>query len=77
MAYEIAIVYKYDWYQKVLRSMVYNFFFFLFLFFFYKKIGLGVNVDEVIAQMLHKTLIEKFKKDKCIRGLQIIFGKQI
>ena len=55
-AYEIAKNYGYDGYQIVLASMVYRF--------FDKKIGLGVSLNEQLAEELHKPVIEKFKRRK-------------
>ena len=51
-AYESAIKPKYDGYQRGLASMVYKF--------FDKKIGSGMNVNEVLAQELHKPMNKKF-----------------
>ena len=55
-AYEIVINPKYDGYQRGLTSVVYNF--------FDKKTGLGASVNEVLAQKLHKSLIEIFRRRK-------------
>ena len=38
--------------------------------FFYKKIGSGVNVNEVLAQELHKLMIKKFKRRKVYTRLK-------
>ena len=54
--HEIAINPKYDAYQRGLGSMMYKF--------VDKKIGSGVNVNEVLAQELHKPVIKKFRKIK-------------
>ena len=35
------------------------------------------NLNEVLAQYLHKVVIKKFKRKKGMRGLRIIFGNQI
>ena len=61
-AYEIAINSKYDSYQRGLANKVYKF--------FDKKIGSGVasnrgaNVNEKLAQELHKPVIRKFSRRK-------------
>ena len=55
-AYEIDRKLKYDGYQKGLVSMVYKF--------FDKKTGSGSNVNEMLAQELHKPVIKKFKRRK-------------
>ena len=57
-AYEIALNPKYDGYQRRLASMMYKY--------FDKKIGsaLRANVNEVLAQELHKLVIEKLKRRK-------------
>ena len=68
-AYEIAVNPKYDGYQRVLASMVYNF--------FDKETGLGTNLNEVLDQELHESVIEIFKEGKSMPGLKIIFGQQI
>ena len=60
-AYEIAINPKYDGYQRGLGSMVYKFFGEnVFGFRATKKVGADVN--EVLAQELHKPVIKKFKR---------------
>ena len=38
--------------------------------FFYKKTGSGVNVNEVLAQKLHKLMIKKFKRRKVYTRLK-------
>ena len=38
--------------------------------FFYKKTGSGVNVNEVLAQELHKLMIKKFKRRKVYTRLK-------
>ena len=43
---EIAINRNYDGYQRALKSMVYNF--------FDKKAGLGISVNEKLAEELHE-----------------------
>ena len=55
-AYGITIHPKYDRYQRGLSNMVYKF--------FDQKIGSGVNLNEVLAQELHKPVIKKFKRRK-------------
>ena len=47
---------KYDGYQRRLARMVYKF--------FHKKRELGTNVNEELAQELHKPVIKKFKRTK-------------
>ena len=37
----------------------------------------GANVNEVLTQELHKPLIKEFKREKCIGGLEVIFGQRI
>ena len=44
-AYEMATKPKYNWYQRGLAGMVFNF--------FDKKTGSGVNVNENLAHVLH------------------------
>ena len=66
---KIATDPKYNVYQIGLASTVYKI--------FDKKIWSGVNVNEVLAQELHKPVIKKFfKKEKRMWGLKIIFGLQ-
>ena len=66
--YEIAINPKYDGYQRGLARMMYKF--------SDKKTGpektskVKANVNEVLAQELHKLLIKKFKKRKVYRRLE-------
>ena len=55
--------------KKGLASMVYKF--------FYKKSkGSGINnePDYQLAEELHKPIFKKFKKEKFIHHLEIIFG---
>ena len=54
---------------KGLTSLVYPF--------FDKKPGSGTSVNKELAQQLHKPGIKKFKKEKSMLGLKIIFGQQI
>ena len=68
-AYEIARNCGYDKYKRVLASVVCRF--------FDKKTALGINVNEQIAEELHKPVIKKFKKEKSMQDLNIIFGQQI
>ena len=69
-AFNIAKDSKYDRYKRRLASMVYNF--------FYKKTaGSGVKSmpqNEQLAEELHKPIIKKFKKEKCIHNLKTVFG---
>ena len=53
-AYEIARNCQYDGYQRVLASIVYNF--------FDKKTGSGVSASKQLAKELHKPRIKKFKR---------------
>ena len=80
-AFNIASDQKYDGYQRVLASMVYKF--------FDKKSqrsGLPFSSASQLANNkeniqlddeLHKPIIKKIKKTKCILHLEIIFGVQI
>ena len=72
-AYEIAMNPKYDGYQGGLSSMVYKF--------FDKKIGSRMtskkisNLNEVLAQELHKPVIKKFKRGRVyVRFKDIIWA---
>ena len=69
-AFKIASDKKYDGYQRGLASMVYKF--------FDKKSqrnGLANNKENVqLANELHKPIIRKFKKERCIHHLETIFG---
>ena len=60
-SYKIAVNPKYDGYQRGFASMVYEV--------FNKKTGLGTkaNVNEVLAQELHKLVITKFKRKVYVR----------
>ena len=60
-SYKIAVNPKYDGYQRGLASMVYEV--------FNKKTGSGTkaNVNEVLAQELHKLVITKFKRKVYVR----------
>ena len=44
---------------------------------FDKKTGLGVSVNEELAQELHKPMIKKFEKGNFVLDLKVIFGQQI
>ena len=55
-AYEIARNRKYDGYQRALPSIVCKF--------FDKKTGLGISVNEQLAEELRKPVIKKFKRRK-------------
>ena len=71
-AFNIAKNTKYDWYQRELASMVYN-------FFDKKSAGSGVNTlanNEKLAEELHKPIIKKkfknfFLDSKTIFGVLI------
>ena len=54
--YEIPISPKYDGYQRGLAGMAFNY--------FDRKTGSGTSKSEKLAQNLHKSLIEKFKRKK-------------
>ena len=55
-AYEVARNCGFNGYQRALASMVYKV--------FDKKIGLGVSVNEQLAEELHKPVIKNFKRGK-------------
>ena len=57
-SYEIAINVKYDGFQRVLGSIVYNF--------FEKKLGAEtkVSANEELAQESHEPVFQKFKRKK-------------
>ena len=57
-AYESARNANYDGYQRALPSMVCKF--------FDKKTGLGISVNEQLAEELHKPVIKKIPKKKSI-----------
>ena len=69
-AFDIAKDPKYDGYQRGLASMVYKF--------FDSKVSESgaklIPENEQLANKLHKSIIRKFKKEKCIQHLKIIFG---
>ena len=69
-AFKIASDQKYDGYQRGLASMVYKF--------FDKKSqgsGLANNEENIqLADELHKPIIGKFKKERCIHHLETTFG---
>ena len=68
-AFNIAKNTKYDWYQRELASMVYN-------FFDKKSAGSGVNTlanNEKLAEELHKPIIKK-KFKKFFLDSKTIFG---
>ena len=63
---------KYDGYQRALASMVYK-------FFDKESEGSSVNTklalqNQQLAEELHKPIIKKFKKEKYMQHLKIIFG---
>ena len=71
-AFNIAKNPKHDGYQRGLTSMVYKF--------FDKKSAGGSIANEPnhqLANELHKPIIRKFKKEKFILDLEIIFGEVI
>ena len=77
-AYDIASNPVYDGYQRGLASMVYNF--------FDSKVapldkktmsGKGIKNNKILAEELHKPVIKNLIKEKYIRNLEIIYGKQI
>ena len=55
-SYKIAINLKYDGYQIGLASMIYQA--------FDKKTGLGVSINEELAQELHNSVVKTLKKRK-------------
>ena len=63
-AYEIAIKSKYVGYHRGLASVVYKF--------FDKKTGLGANINEVLAQELHKPAIKKLKRRKVYSRFKVL-----
>ena len=68
-AFNIAKDPKYDGYQRGLASMVYKF--------FDKKTGGGIKYvpqNEQLAEELHKPILRKFKRRKCIQHSKTIFG---
>ena len=69
-AINIAKYPKYDGYKRGLASMVYK-------FFDKKTAGSGIKSmqqNEQLAEELHKPIIKKFKKEKCIHHSKTIFG---
>ena len=69
-AFNIAKDPKYDLYQKGLASTVYK-------FFDKKTAGSAIKSmlkNEKIVEELHKPIIIKFKKQKCIQRSKTIFG---
>ena len=68
-AFKIASNPKYDGYQRGLASMVYT-------LFDKKSKGSGITneINYQLANELHKPIIKKFKKEKCILLLKKIFG---
>ena len=78
-AFNITKVPKYDGYQRGIASMVYKAF---------DKMASGSGVtalanksviksmpqNEQLTEELHKTIIRKFKKEKCIQHSKITFG---
>ena len=67
-AYDIVSNPKYDGYQRGLASMVYK-------LFDKKSIGSGSASSSILADERHKHIIRKFKKEKYIRNLKIIYGE--
>ena len=55
-AYEITRKRNYDWYQRALANMVYEF--------LDKKTEPGKSLNEQLAEELHKTVTKKFKRRK-------------
>ena len=70
-AFEIANKPKYDGFQRRLASMVYK-------FFDKKSKGTGIRNEtqkhQQLANELHKPVIRKLEKEKCILLLNTIFG---
>ena len=72
-AFNIAKDPKYDGIQRVLASMVYK-------FFDKNTGGSGIKSmpqNEQWAEELHKPIIRKLKKEKCIQHSKTIFGVMI
>ena len=72
-AFNIAKDPKYDGIQRVLASMVYK-------FFDKNTGGRGIKSmpqNEQWAEELHKPIIRKLKKEKCIQHSKTIFGVMI
>ena len=72
-AFNIAKDPKYDGYQRGLAPLAYK-------FFDKKTAGGGIKSmpqNEQLAEEVHKTIIRKFKKRKCIQHSKIIFGVPI
>ena len=67
-AYDIVSNPKYDGYERGLASMVYK-------LFDKKSIGSGIASSSILADERHKPIIRKFKKEKYIRKLKIIYGE--
>ena len=67
--FKIASNPKYDGYKRGLASMVYT-------FFDKKSKGRGIadEFNDQLANELHKPIIKKLKKEKCILHLETIFG---
>ena len=77
-AFKIASDPKYDGYQTGLASMVYNFFDKKFASLnTFSGSGITNEANYKLANELHKTIIRKFKKEKFIHFLEIIFGMLI
>ena len=68
-AYEIARNCGYDKYQRALASAVCKF--------FDKKTTSEINVNEQIAEELHKPIIKNSTKENSMQDLDTIFGQQI
>ena len=73
---------KYDGYQRCLASTMYKIFDKKSASLKDKSVsGSGVNIplnfNEQLAKELHKPIIKKFKKEKIILDLEIIFGELI
>ena len=68
-AYEITRNCKYDGHQRALASMIHKF--------FDKRTGLGVSVNEQLAEELHKPVKQNSKEEKSMRDLKTIFGQQV
>ena len=57
-SYETAWNRTYDWYQRPLANMAYEF--------FHKETGSRISLNEQLAEELHKPVIKKFQKKKSI-----------
>ena len=66
-AFKIASDPKYNGYERGLANLVY-------IFFGKKSKGSGLKENQQLANELHKPIIRKFKKEKCILPIKTISG---